>query len=158
MSLVRSVSGWNGGAPSLLTRRTSGFLRWRRATGEITPVSYSMDPGWCGGQHNSKLQVGLAARMDGWSHKNSPIHVVSVVTAVDQKIPPMIVEICARALNVGVGSLEGAIGRTALYALSTIWPCGWCDPKMVSSLRNILYMQKKRIFIDQNVFWHMIAI
>lgn len=34
--------------------------------GEITPVNYSMDPDWCGGQHNSKSQVGHIAWMDRW--------------------------------------------------------------------------------------------
>lgn len=34
--------------------------------GEITHVNYSMDPDWCGGQHNSKSQVGHKAWMDGW--------------------------------------------------------------------------------------------
>ena len=32
---------------------------------ETTPVNYSMDPGWCDGQHNSKSQVGKSAWLDG---------------------------------------------------------------------------------------------
>lgn len=54
---ARSVRRLNGGAPSQPTPRTSGYLRWRRVTGEITPANYSMDPGWCGERRNSKSQV-----------------------------------------------------------------------------------------------------
>lgn len=58
VSPVRSVRRLNGGAPSQPTPHTSGYLRWRRVTGEITPANYSTDPGWCGERHNWKSQVG----------------------------------------------------------------------------------------------------